>query len=70
VKLEDDKTALQHPVYSVELKRVQQYFKKIDMAENPPKPRNAVVDTEAATRMIKAGLVCKEQNGQLDFCIY
>jgi len=57
VKVTDDKNALKHPAYSVELKRVQQYFKKIDAAENPPKPRNAVVDTEAATRMIKAGLV-------------
>ena len=39
---------------------MKQYFDKIEAAENPPQPqpRTQKVDTEAATRMIKAGLVC------------
>ncbi|KEZ39208.1 Uncharacterized protein SAPIO_CDS9872 [Scedosporium apiospermum] len=50
--------ALNHPVFTTELKRVKQYFDKIEAAENPPQPqpRTQKVDTEAATRMIKAGL--------------
>ncbi|PKS09364.1 hypothetical protein jhhlp_003978 [Lomentospora prolificans] len=48
--------ALNHPVFTTELKRVKQYFAKIEAAENPPQPRSNTVDTEAATRIIKAGL--------------
>ena len=51
--------ALNHPVFTTELKRVKQYFAKIEAAEKPAEPRtNMSVNTEAATRIIKAGLVC------------
>lgn len=51
--------ALTHPVFTTELKRVKQYFTKIEAAENPVQPRtNMKLNTEAATRIIKAGLVC------------
>lgn len=51
--------ALTHPVFTTELKRVKQYFAKIEAAENPVQPRtNMKLNTEAATRIIKAGLVC------------
>ncbi len=49
--------ALNHPVFTTELKRVKQYFTKIQAAENPPQPRTNSVNTEAATRIIKANLV-------------
>ncbi|CAI4210992.1 unnamed protein product [Parascedosporium putredinis] len=48
--------ALTHPVFTTELKRVKQYFDKIEKAETPPQQRTSAVDTEAATRIIKAGL--------------
>jgi exosome complex protein LRP1 len=49
--------ALNHPVFTTELKRVKQYFAKVEAAENPVQARTNTVDTEAATRMIRAGLV-------------
>lgn len=50
--------ALNHPVFTTELKRVKQYFSKIEAAENPSQGRtNMSVNKEAATRIIKAGLV-------------
>lgn len=56
--------ALTHPVFTTELKRVKQYFSKIEAAENPVQPRtNMKVNTEAATRIIKAGLVCLLPSG-------
>ncbi|SPN99766.1 related to small unique nuclear receptor co-repressor [Cephalotrichum gorgonifer] len=49
--------ALTHPVFTTELKRVKQYFAKIEAAENPVEPRtNMSLNTEAAVRVIKAGL--------------
>ncbi|MBE3044136.1 hypothetical protein IMZ48_16510 [Candidatus Bathyarchaeota archaeon] len=51
--------ALNHPVFTTELKRVKQYFSKIEAVEKPPQPAQprTILDTEAATRFIKAGLV-------------
>lgn len=40
-----------------ELKRVKQYFAKIQKAEEPPAQRSTTVNTEAATRVLKADLV-------------
>lgn len=40
-----------------ELKRVKQYFAKIKEAEEGPSQRSTTVNTEAATRMLKADLV-------------
>lgn len=40
-----------------ELKRVKQYFAKIQKAEEPPAQRTTSVNTEAATRILKADLV-------------
>ena len=48
-----------HPILT-ELKRVQQYFAKIKAIEEPPappEPRNVSLNTEAAARVIKAGVV-------------
>lgn len=39
---------------------MKQYFAKIEAAEKPAEPRNMSVNTEAATRVIKAGLVCTD----------
>ncbi|CRK22852.1 hypothetical protein BN1708_017982, partial [Verticillium longisporum] len=39
-----------------ELKRVKQYFAKIQKAEEPPAQRTTSVNTEAATRILKADL--------------
>ncbi|KKA27966.1 hypothetical protein TD95_001204 [Thielaviopsis punctulata] len=52
----DGADAMNHPVFQTELKRVKQYFAKIDAVENPVEKPTAKLDTEAATRMIKNGL--------------
>lgn len=51
--------AQNHAVYA-ELKRVQQYFGKINAVEEPEGAgkRNVVVNQEAAARILKADLVC------------
>jgi hypothetical protein len=50
--------ALQHPLYTTELKRVKQYFAKIEAAENPVGPRkNMSLNKEATARILKADLV-------------
>ena len=48
--------AQNHAVFT-ELKRIQQYFAKIKAVEEPVATRTLTVDQEAATRMIKSGLV-------------
>jgi exosome complex protein LRP1 len=40
-----------------ELKRVKQYFAKIQHTEDGPGQRNTTVNIEAATRVLKADLV-------------
>ncbi|KAM0279679.1 hypothetical protein ACHAQH_004481 [Verticillium albo-atrum] len=47
--------AANHEVMT-ELKRVKQYFAKIQQAEDPPAQRTTSVNTEAATRILKADL--------------
>ncbi|KAL9945671.1 hypothetical protein D7B24_005025 [Verticillium nonalfalfae] len=47
--------AANHEVMT-ELKRVKQYFAKIQKAEEPPAQRTTSVNTEAATRILKADL--------------
>lgn len=56
---------MNHPVFQTELKRVKQYFAKIDAVENPIEKPTAKLDTEAATRMIKNGLVRSLLSGSL-----
>ncbi|ROT37671.1 exosome-associated family protein [Sodiomyces alkalinus F11] len=47
--------AVNHEVMT-ELKRVKQYFAKIQKAEEPPSQRSTTVNTEATTRILKADL--------------
>ncbi|KAL2758449.1 hypothetical protein ACRALDRAFT_1080277 [Sodiomyces alcalophilus JCM 7366] len=52
--------AVNHEVMT-ELKRVKQYFEKIQKAEEPPSQRSTTVNTEAATRILKADLSDNKQ---------
>ncbi|TQS38763.1 hypothetical protein Golomagni_00723 [Golovinomyces magnicellulatus] len=57
--------ALEHPVF-LELTRVKQYFEKIKQAEAPPAVRNLIIDKDAASRFIKAGLAGNEKHDLLN----
>ncbi|RKF79676.1 putative exosome-associated family protein [Golovinomyces cichoracearum] len=57
--------AHEHPVF-LELTRVKQYFEKIKQAEAPPAVRNLIIDKDAASRFIKAGLAGNEKHDLLN----